>query len=216
MSPEAPSRKPEVSPTAALLRRMRVPAPEAWSAALAPHCARHAIDTPARLAAFLANAAHETGHFHRLEENLVYTAPRLMAVWPHRFPTLAAARPFARAPEALANHVYGGRMGNLRPGDGWRFRGRGLLMTTGRDNYCRLAIATGRTPEQLLDWLLTPEGAAESAVQFWSWRQCNQPADAGDLEEVRRRINGGLIGLDDVRPRHAAVLAAIAKEFPAP
>jgi putative chitinase len=217
MSAAAPIRKPDdptVAPTWPLLRRLRVAQPQAWSAALAPHCARHRIDTPARLAAFLANALHETAGFARLEENLNYTAGRLMAVWPSRFPSHAAARPFAHMPEDLANRVYGGRMGNLQPGDGWMFRGRGLLMTTGRDNYARLGIATGRTPAELTEWLLTLDGAAESAVRYWTWRACNAPADAGDLEEVRRRINGGLIGIDDVRRRHAAVLAAIGKEFP--
>jgi putative chitinase len=203
-----------VTVTAGLLRRRRTADPDGWAAVLAPLCARFDIVTPARLARFLANTTHETGGFRRLVENLDYTAKRLTEVWPRRFPTLADAAPFARKPEALAERVYGGRMGNVYPGDGWRWRGRGLLQTTGRDNYARLSIATGRPLDALPDWLLTRKGAAESAVRFWAWRNCSTPADAGDDAEVRRRINGGVIGLDDVRHRTAAALAAIAKEFP--
>jgi putative chitinase len=205
-----------ISPTAGLLRRLGARDPLGWAAALPPACAAAGISTAPRLAAFLANALHETGGFARLVENLNYSAERIVQVWPSRFPDVAAARPFARNPEALAERVYGGRMGNVQPGDGWRFRGRGLLQTTGRDNYARLAIATGRAIESLPDWLETKAGAAESAARFWAWRGCNARADVGDLEQVRRMINGGLVGMADVARRYRAALAAIAEEFPAP
>jgi putative chitinase len=202
-----------ISPTAGLLRRLGAADPLGWAAVLPPACAAAEITTPQRLAAFLANALHETGGFARLVENMSYSAERLVRVWPSRFPDALAASPFARNPEALAERVYGGRMGNIGPGDGWRFRGRGLLQTTGRDNYARLAIATGRPIESLPAWLETKPGAAESATRFWSWRGCNAPADAGDIEQVRRMINGGLVGMADVRRRYRAALAAIGQEF---
>ena len=207
MPPAAP-----LAPTASLLRRLGGHQTAMWAAALAAPCADAGITTPARLAAFLANVLHETGGFARLVENMSYSAERLVQVWPSRFPDLAAARPFARKPKALAERVYGGRMGNIHPGDGWRFRGRGLLQTTGRDNYARLAQATGRALDDLPAWLETPAGAAESATRFWAWRGCNAPADAGDLEQVRRMINGGLIGMADGARQHRAALAAIAEE----
>jgi putative chitinase len=203
-----------LAPTASLLRRLGARAPEVWAVALTAPLAAAGIDAnERRMAAFLANALHETGGFARLVENLSYSAERLVRVWPTRFPDIAAAQPFARQPEALAERVYGGRMGNIHPGDGWRWRGRGLLQTTGRDNYARLALASGRALDDLPTWLETPEGAAESAARFWVWRGCNAQADAGALDEARRMINGGLIGMADVRRRYEAALAAIAEEM---
>ena len=96
----------------------------------------------AHLAAILAEAHHETGgQMQPVSENLNYSARRLTEVWPSRFPTIAAAAPFANNPQRLANKVYGGRLGNVDPGDGWLFRGRGLAQITGRENYARFGIA---------------------------------------------------------------------------
>ena len=155
------------------------------------------ITTHLRWCHFIAQAAAETGGLARLEENLSYSAERIVQVWPSRFASVAAARPFARNPEALANEVYGGRMGNSRPGDGWLYRGRGMKQLTGRANYTGAAAATG------LPLVERPELAAffpatmRIACWYWDSRRLNRHADADDLEMVTRGVNGGLIGLAD-------------------
>ena len=165
----------------------------------------------ARVCCFLAQIAHESGECRRLEEGLSYSAERLQAVWPRRFPTLQSAEPYARNPEALANKVYADRIGNgpEASGDGWRFRGGGLVQLTGRGNYSAAAMGTGldlvEHPEQLRE---PGEAAALSAGWFWASKGCNELADACDpdasLEAVdvpfrrlTRRINGGYVGLED-------------------
>lgn len=175
---------------------------EDWAAALLPAMERYRITTNGRIAAFLAQVGHESGGFQRLEENLVYRTPsRLAAVWPRRFRDAAAAEPFVGNAEGLANFVYAGRMGNgdAASGDGYRFRGRGLIQLTGRENYARAATALG------LDLLGQPEllaaygPAALSAAWFWDDRGLNPLADAGAFEEITRRINGGMTGLEERR-----------------
>jgi putative chitinase len=182
---------------------------EAWAAALAEPMRRHGIHTPLRAAAFLANVAHESGGGRRLVEDLSYSAKRIAEVWPSRFPSAKAAEPYAGEPEKLANKVYAGRLGNYDPDDGWRFRGRGLIQVTGRANYTRLAKILGRPLYDLPAWLETPKGAAEGAALWWASNGLNDVADAGDIEAVRARVNGGLIGLADVRKRYAAAMQAV-------
>ena len=149
-----------------------------------------------RVPEFIGQIAVESVRLSRLQENLNYLTPeRLMQVWPSRFPDAVSALPFVRNPEALANKVYQGRMGNVQPGDGWRFRGRGLKQLTGRFNYQQYQIASGEsvlhTPEKLLE----PTLAADSAAWFWRTNGCDDVAD--DAEALTRRINGGLTGLRD-------------------
>ncbi len=152
------------------------------------------------LAMLLAQAGHESSDFTRLEESLWYTPRRLMAVWPSRFPNRRIAEKYARDPEALANEVYGGRMGNDKKGDGWRYRGRGAIQLTGRYNYTRFADAiNSREPVLYPDCLLEPEMAARSAAWFFA---VHVPSGA-DIETATRRINGGTHGLDDRRARYA-------------
>lgn len=151
------------------------------------------IDTPLRLQHFMAQIAVESGGLRQLEENLTYSAERLHAVWPKRFPSVAAARPYARNPKKLANKVYGGRLGNTKPDDGYAFRGSGLLQTTGRENF-RAAGCEGN-PEMLR----TPAGALTSALKFWSDNGCNALADADNLTALRKRINGGTNGLSEAK-----------------
>ena len=155
--------------------------------------AEFGIDTPARQAAFLATVAHESGQFSKLEENLSYSADRLMAVWPKRFPTLDSALAYARTPERLANHVYAHRGGNgdEASGDGWRFRGAGLTGLTFRDNHTACAAHFGIPLGGLGAWLRTPEGGARSAAWFWSQRGVNRWADAGDFDGVCDAVNLG-------------------------
>jgi putative chitinase len=111
--------------------------------------------------------------------------------------------------KAIAEAAYGGRMGNKNPGDGWRFIGRGLMQTTGRYNYERLAEIVNMPVDELPEWLETREGAADSAAIFWHSKSCNDVADAGAVDRCRHRINGGLIGIDDVRARYAIALGLL-------
>lgn len=154
---------------------------------------------PRRLAHFLAQVCHETGGLRILVENLNYRAERLRQVWPSRFPTIAIAQRFAHNPRAIANKVYGGRMGNINPDDGWTYRGRGLLQITGRDHYARNGRALGIPLEDRPELAIAAEHALAVALETWRWKGCDGPADADDVVEVTRRINGGTIGLVDRR-----------------
>lgn len=147
----------------------------------------------AELDDFLGQILHESAGLTVMVENLNYTAERLMEVWPQRFPTLASALPFARNPEALANWVYGGRMGNTAPGDGWRYRGRSPIQITGRDNYRRVGELMGQDLEELPELLEQPRFAIEATIAWWEDRIPD--AMLGDPERVTRRVNGGLVGL---------------------
>jgi putative chitinase len=172
-------------------------------------------DRPNRLHFFLAQVAHESGGLTVIEENLKYSAKRMTEIWPSRFPTLAAAEPFANNPEALANKVYASRMGNGPPesGDGWRYRGRGYIQITGRDGYRNIGAATGIDLEAHPDRAATPEDALRVACGFWKWKNVNAACDEGDFAKVTRLVNGGLIG----QPDREAWLAKIRKVLkPAP
>lgn len=153
---------------------------------------------------FLAQAAHETMNFNRLEENLLYSAERLMAVWPKRFPTLAIAAQYAGAPHKLADFVYGGRMGNVTAGDGWKYRGRGIPMVTGLDNY-RLVAKRLNDPAILLcpDKLCTKVTAAMAGAAWWtSDVRLNKLADdtatdddEADFVSITQIVQGGKEGI---------------------
>ncbi len=165
--------------------------------------ARYTINTPQRIAAFLAQVAHESGDFRSTEENLNYSWQALRLTWPTRFLTDQIAQGYHRQPEKIANHVYANRNGNgdEASGDGWRFRGRGLIQVTGRANYLAYsqaidepALMTG--PEQLA----FPPHATLSACWFWHESGLNALADVGDeasFNQITYRINGGYNGKDD-------------------
>ncbi|MDP3766492.1 MAG: glycoside hydrolase family 19 protein [Dehalococcoidia bacterium] len=176
---------------------------------------RWAIDTTARIAAFLAQVGHESADLARTKENLNYSADGLRKTWPNRFPTVEIARQYARKPAAIANLVYANRMGNGNgaSGDGARFIGRGLLMLTGRQNYHAYAMDMA-DPALTPDWLAQPPHAALSACWYWGSRNLNLIADYDDVEAVRaatRRINGGLIGIEDRIARWNVARAALAE-----
>ena len=152
--------------------------------------------TPLRVCHFMAQVAHESGGFTRLVENLNYSADRLTQVWPSRFPTHFKAQPYANNPRALGDYVYGGRLGNTLPGDGYNYRGRGLIQLTGRANYRAAATATGLDLEGSPDLVADPDHAATVALWFWSSRNLNDEADRDDLDAITRAINGGLEGLN--------------------
>jgi putative chitinase len=170
-----------------------------WHAALRDACELHEIDTEDRVAIFLAQCAHESDGFQRLEENLHYSAQRLLAVFPKYFADQATANKYGGRPEMIADRVYADRMGNgpEGSGDGWLYRGRGLIQLTGRHNYRRCGDALGAALVDEPELLLSPLYAALSAAWFWRDRGCNALADAGHFNGVTKRINGGLNGLDD-------------------
>lgn len=157
------------------------------------------INTPQRVAAFVAQCAHESAGFKFLKENLNYRAASLRKVFPKYFPDDAIAARYAGKPEMIANRVYGGRMGNgpEESGDGFRYCGRGLIQLTGKINYNNFAMSIETPVEEIPDYLQTFEGAVQSACWFWETNNLNKWADSGDIKELTRRINGGYIGLED-------------------
>lgn len=161
--------------------------------------ARYEIDTPARMAAFLAQLAHESGQLQRWSENLTYRWQRLREVFPKYFRTDADAQAFDRQPERIANRVYGGRMGNgpEASGEGWRYRGRGPIQLTGKDNYRACGADIGVDLVNQPERLETPEVGCLAAGWFWAKRGLNALADAGDFVAITKKINGGLIGLEE-------------------
>jgi putative chitinase len=173
-----------------------------WYDALSKLLPDYEINTPNRIAAFIAQCAHESANFTALHENLNYTAASLTRVWPSRFPA-GIAEQYAHKPEAIANRAYCSRMGNgdEASGDGWRYCGRGLIQLTGKDNYTAFADSIGITPEEVSDYVQTFEGAAQSACWFWESNNLNQYADSGDIETMTKRINGGTLGLAE-RKKH--------------
>jgi putative chitinase len=165
---------------------------------------KYGINTPLRLSHFLAQTAHESGGFRLIEENLNYSADSLNKVFPKYFKNAGRdANEYNRQPEKIANVVYASRMGNgdTASGDGFRFRGRGLIQLTGRSNYTNLSKDIGVSVEETVAYLGTPEGAVESAAWFWSKNGLNALADKDDVVAVTKKINGGTIGLDD-RKKH--------------
>lgn len=170
-----------------------------WYQALATILPDYGIDTPQRVASFLAQCAHESGGFRALKENLNYRAVTLRKVFPKYFPTDALAEQYAGKPEMIANKVYANRMGNgdEASGDGFRYCGRGLIQLTGHDNYARFAESIETPVEELPEYLATFEGAVQSACWFWETNNLNQFADSGDILTMTKRINGGTIGLED-------------------
>ena len=198
-----------------------------WLEPVRAACKEFGIDTELRIAAFLSQCAHETGGFKVLQENLNYSSDGMAAIWPSRFAVLGAdgkpvkvngknqpnkfALALHRKPEAIANVAYANRMGNgpVESGDGWKHRGMGLKQLTGKDNHRRCGQALGIDLVANPELLLQPDTAARSAGWFWSTNKLSPFADRGDVEGLTRKVNGGLIGIDDRKKRYAAVLAAM-------
>ena len=170
-----------------------------WFAAIYEILPEYEITTPQRVAAFLAQCAHESGGFVFLKENLNYKAASLRRVFPKYFPDDAIAAQYAGKGEMIANRVYANRMGNgpEESGDGWRYCGRGLIQLTGKNNYTFFAGSLDIPVEEASEYLQTFEGAVQSACFFWEQNKLNQWADAGDILTLTKRINGGTIGLED-------------------
>ena len=175
---------------------------EHWHNALAQLLPDYEINTPQRIAAFIAQCAHESGGFTALKENLNYRPATLRKIFPKYFPDDAIANEYCSRPnkqEAIANRVYANRMGNgdEASGDGYKYCGRGLIQLTGKQNYTWFAASLHISPDEASEYLATFEGAAQSACWFWETNNLNQWADKGDIITLTKRINGGTIGLED-------------------
>ena len=181
-----------------------------WLDALNATAERFEINTPERIAGFLSQLAHESGGFTATSENLYYRAEALSRVWPSRFP-LGVAESYAMQPEKIANRAYCDRMGNgdEASGDGWKYRGRGLIQLTGKDNYAAFTMSCDVDALNNPDLLAEPDLAALSAGWFWSKNNLNSLADAKNVEGMTRRINGGLNGLDDRQAKYAKVVESM-------
>ena len=200
---------------------------EKWARAVSLACQEFGIDTAQRIAGFLSQCAHESGGFERLQENLNYSADGMAGIWPRRFAVLGPdkkpikkdgknqpnkfALALHRKPEMIANVVYSGRMGNgpTESGEGWKYRGRGLKQLTGKDNHRACSEGLGVDLVENPDLLLDPVYAARSAAWFWATNKCNSFADSGDIEGLTKRINGGLIGIDDRKKRYASAMRSL-------
>ena len=203
-----------MTPTIADLHAAKVKHPEKWIDAVIATCQEFEINTPQRVAGFLAQTSHESGGYTMLTENLNYRAATLAACWPNRFAVLGAdkkpikengklvptavANSIAGKPELIANLVYSSRMGNgpAESGEGWLYRGRGLKQLTGKFNYTKCSEGLGVDLVANPDLLLEPIYAARSAGWFWKTNNLSAFADAGDIKGMTKKINGGYIGLE--------------------
>jgi putative chitinase len=157
------------------------------------------INTPQRAAAFLAQTGHESGGLNLTEENLHYKAETLSRLWPRLFPEDVAEEYAAKGPQAIGSRAYGGRMGNgpEETGDGFRYRGRGLIQLTGKDNYAACGDALGMDLVSDPDQVSQNPVAVLSAGWFWDTHHLNSYADQGDMLTITKKINGGTIGLEE-------------------
>lgn len=192
---------------------------EEWFDALYNVLHKWDINTRYRVCGFISQCGHESAGFTRLTENLNYSWQSLMRVFGSRyFDSEDDAKRYHRNQEMIANHVYmdknrspRGALGNTEPGDGWRFRGRGLIQLTGRSNFSRFGKSIGLTAEEAVEYAGTPKGAVESACWFWSQNNINEYADECDVKGMSRAINGGYNGLDDRIHRWEKALENIGK-----
>ena len=170
---------------------------------------RYQVVGSKRIAAFIAQVGHESGQLTRQVENLNYGADALRKTWPSRFNAELAAD-VARKPEQIANIAYGNRMGNNAPSDGWKYRGRGLIQITGKNNYCACGEALGLDLMAQPELMEKPQHACMSAAWFWATNGLNSLADAGKFDAITQRINGGQNGAADRHALYAKALKVLA------
>lgn len=172
--------------------------PSLWLEAIQRGLSRYGIEDPQEIALFLAHIGHESRDMDFLEESLYYSVSRLMVVWPHDFPTRESAFPYAGNETRLGDKVYGDRLGNLAPGDGYKYRGRGLINLTGLGNYTECQEATGlmivEAPDKLAE---EPNAAVEASLWFWA-----AYVTGSDIKTTTRQVNGGYNGLEDRTRRY--------------
>ena len=182
---------------------------ERWLEPLNDVFAKYDISTPLRQAAFIGQCAHESNNFKVLQENLNYSAEGLMKTWPSRFPTKEIADQYARQPTKIAGKVYNGRLGNTSEEEAAKYLGRGLIQLTGKENYERCGEGLGVDLINQPQLLAEPMYACLSAGWFWNKKGLNTLADSKDYETMTKRINGGLIGLDDRKAKIAKAISVL-------
>ena len=185
---------------------------DAWYDAMVKVLPKYNINTPNRVAGFIAQCAHESLNFTVLEENLNYSAANLEKVFSKYFSKAGRKTTgYVKQPEKLANLVYANRLGNgdTASGDGYKFRGRGIIQLTGRENYTNFGKAVGKTPDEVIEYLKTIEGALESACWYWNNRNINAACDANDIVRMSKLVNGGDIGLADRKKKYEQNLAVL-------
>jgi len=180
-----------------------------WLGPLEETFAKYDISTPKRQACFIGQCSHESGNFKVFQENLNYSAEGLMKTWPSRFPNKEVADQYARQPAKIAGKVYNGRLGNTSEDEAAKYLGRGLIQLTGKENYEHCGSSIGVDLLSNPDLLSDPKYAALSAGWFWNKKGLNSLADASDLETMTKRINGGLLGLDDRKAKIAKALSVL-------
>ena len=215
-----------MNPTSPLLTAAKIKDPDKWLQPIIETCVEFEINTPQRIAGFLAQTSHESGGYTMLTENLNYRASTLAACWPNRFAEMVNKKPkkdakgaliptkvalaIEKKPELIANMVYSNRMGNgtAESGEGWKYRGRGLKQLTGKDNYKRCGEALGVDLVANPDLLLEPMFAARSAGWFWKVNNLSSFADNADIKGMTKKINGGYIGLEQRQALYNKIMAA--------
>ena len=172
---------------------------------------KYDINTNNRIAGFLAQCGHESADFTVLKENLNYKAEGLNKIFHKYFPTVESAQAYAHNPEAIANKIYAGRMGNgdEQSGDGYKFRGRGAIQLTGRDNYTKFAQSLGMDLDACVADMETLDGALESAMWFWNTHGLNAICDADNIIAMTKRVNGGTIGLSERKANYEKAKALL-------
>ena len=174
------------------------------------------IDTIDRVAGFIAQTSHESAGYSVLTENLNYSAEALDKIFPKYFKRAGRdAKDYHRQPEKIANVIYANRMdnGDTDSGDGWRFRGGGILQLTGRYNYTQFGKAEDKTAEEATEFVRSPIGALASACWFWNTNNINKYCDAQDITGMTKRINGGTIGLEDRKKHYAHALEVLGGHY---
>jgi putative chitinase len=187
------------------------PYAEHWVEALNKCFDDYEINTPLRQAAFMGECCVESAKFTAIQENLNYRAASLHAQWKSHFPTMEIAQQYEHQPEKIANKAYENRMGNgpESSGDGWRFRGKGLIQLTGRDNYQAFADSLQIGVDEAASYLETFEGAVQSACFFWESHNLNALADKGNIDQISKIINGGTLGIEERRHFYQVALQAL-------
>ena len=191
----------------------------AWADAALEVLPKYEINTPNRIAGFFAQCGHESMNFTALSENLNYRAETLEKLFSKYFSKAGRnAADYAKQPEKIANVIYANRMGNgdTASGDGFKFRGRGVIQLTGRDNYTAFGLSIGLMANDVIDYVQTKKGALESACWYWNSRKINLACDEKDIVKMTKLVNGGTIGLEDRRSHYEKALAVLGGAVPAP
>ena len=190
-----------------------------WYEAMCEILPLWSVDTIERVAGFIAQCGHESGGFRVLSENLNYSAKALNSIFPKYFRRAGRdANEYHRQPEKIANVIYANRMdnGDTDSGDGWRFRGGGILQLTGRYNYTQFGKAVEKSPDEAVEYVRTKAGALDSACWFWDTNNINKYCDDMDIVGMTKRINGGTIGLDDRKKHYLHALDVLGGDYEEP